>query len=325
MANRPGVRAHGPAPFSIADAADWQGPVRALVEAPGCLAVIAGTEGPSYRAPGAVMAILTGGRCVGSLSSGCIEADLVRHAEAALGDGRPRTLRYGVGGPRDLELPCGGGLDIVLVPMTGPAARAVLAEALALAEARQEVSLLVETACGGVRLDRPAAVAGADGSGRVVIPCRPEIALHVLGRGIEAQVFAALAVAAGFPVALHAPDEETCAAGRAAGATVRPLPLPGVWQPGALDPRAGVVLFFHDHDWEPPLLAAALASEAFYIGAQGSLRAHATRCAALGAMGVAPEAIDRLRAPIGLIPSARDPRLLAISVLAEIVDAARRG
>ena len=71
-------------------------------------------------------------------------------------------------------------------------------------------------------------------------------------------------------------------------------------------------------------LAEALASPAFYVGAQGSLRSHRARVQALREMGVADADIARLRGPIGLIPSARDPQVLAVSVLAEILSEAER-
>jgi len=81
-------------------------------------------------------------------------------------------------------------------------------------------------------------------------------------------------------------------------------------------------LFFHDHDWEPPLLADALKTEAFYIGAQGSQRARDARLADLRAMDVPEEQLTRLTGPVGLIPSARDPGTLAVSVLAEVLSKA---
>jgi len=40
-------------------------------------------------------------------------------------------------------------------------------------------------------------------------------------------------------------------------------------------------------------------------------------------MGVAQNQIDRIHGPIGLIPTQRDARLLAISILAEIVQTAQ--
>ena len=57
-----------------------------------------------------------------------------------------------------------------------------------------------------------------------------------------------------------------------------------------------------------------------WVGALGSRRTHADRKIMLEAAGVAAEAIGSLRSPVGLIPSTRDPAVLAISVLAEIAE-----
>ena len=89
------------------------------------------------------------------------------------------------------------------------------------------------------------------------------------------------------------------------------------------DARTAMVCLFHDHDWEGSLLRQALAGPAFYIGAMGSKRTHENRCQTLLEMGVAQNQIDRIHGPIGLIPALRDARLLAISILAEIVQTAQ--
>jgi xanthine dehydrogenase accessory factor len=78
-------------------------------------------------------------------------------------------------------------------------------------------------------------------------------------------------------------------------------------------------MFFHDHEWEPPILAQALTTEAFYIGAQGSIRAAEMRRMELVRLGTKETALARLHGPIGLVPSARDARILAVSVLAEVL------
>ena len=52
----------------------------------------------------------------------------------------------------------------------------------------------------------------------------------------------------------------------------------------------------------------------------GSRNTHEQRCAALLARGVDNSKLDRITAPIGVIPSMRDPETLAISVLAEVID-----
>lgn len=292
-------------------------PVAALAEAdgPAVLALIVGTEGSSYRPVGAAMALLADGRRVGTLSSGCVEADLARHAETARDHGRPMTVRYGRGSPYiDIELPCGGGLDILLVPQPDPAALAALVGAL---DARTPARLDVDTRSGA--LDVPHGVGAAPGSGVFSVRFLPELRFFVFGKGPEASTFAGLARAAGYPNLLLSPDWETLEVANGAGCATRHLVSRAMPADLTPDARSAVVLFFHDHDWEPPILKAALASEAFYIGAQGSRRARDARLAELEAMGVGPQDLARLRGPIGLVPSSRDARTLAVSVLAEIL------
>lgn len=278
----------------------------------GVIALITGVEGPHYRSPGTFMAFPAQGGSVGQLSSGCIEADLAIHAAQVAHDGRTRRLRYGAGSPFiDLVLPCGGGLDVALTPV-GPAP---IARALAARAARQDFTL-------GIDLDSGAVVPGGPG---FQLRLKPATRFMVWGAGVEAVRFAALARAAGYPAQLTTHDEATADAARAQG--LSPLrdatPASGA-APLDADPWTAVTLFYHDHDREPPVLARALASPAFYVGAQGSLRSHRARVQALREMGVADADIARLRGPIGLIPSARDPQVLAVSVLAEILSEAER-
>lgn len=288
-------------------------PVAALIDQPqGVLAVITGVEGPSYRPLGAMMAIMGPGRFAGSLSSGCVEGDIAHHAEAARKDGKPTQLRYGLGSAfRDIQLPCGGGLDILLVPRPD---RQALRELVARHAARLACTLVIDSVSGALTVQDD----GETGwQGRAFhTRIEPEIAFHVYGKGPEASTFAALSHSAGYPTTLLSPDDETLAA---ADCRTRHLVSRGIPEDIRADDRTAVVLFFHDHDWEPPILKAALASGAFYIGAQGSLRARAMRDAELQALGVAPGAIARIKGPIGLVRSARDARTLAVSVLAEVL------
>lgn len=64
----------------------------------------------------------------------------------------------------------------------------------------------------------------------------------------------------------------------------------------------------------------ALSSPAFYVGAMGSRKTHALREAYLADIGVPEEERRRMVAPIGLIPSTRDPATLALSTLAQVVE-----
>lgn len=279
----------------------------------GALAVLVATQGPAYRSVGSVMAIGADGARVGSLSSGCIEADIAVQAAQARAQGRPRLVRYGAGSPYvDLPLPCGGGMEVLIVPDPDPAPlRAVLSRTAA----RREAVLGVDPERGQVTSD------DAESAGLALV-CPPEVRVVVLGTGAEARFFATLTHAAGYAVEVQSPEEDTVNTARALGVPAVSLPGPEAWRPGAMDPWTAAVLFFHDHDWEPRLLATALDTDAFYVGAQGSRKAHEGRLAAMRGVGVAEADLQRLRAPIGVTPSARDPRALAVSVLADISAAA---
>ena len=133
------------------------------------------------------------------------------------------------------------------------------------------------------------------------------------GRGFSSQLHDHLVGLAPQP-----PDGATLDLARASGFPVRQflgLSNTPLFEADALTAHA---LMFHDHEWEVKLLTEALRSEAFYVGALGSIRAQENRFQALLAAGLCKENVERLKAPIGLVPRLRDPHLLAISVVAEI-------
>ena len=86
-----------------------------------------------------------------------------------------------------------------------------------------------------------------------------------------------------------------------------------------LDAHSAFLTLFHDHDWEPALLKAALDTPDRFIGSLGSCRTHDMRKETLQQMQVPESSISRLRGPIGLVPSLRDASSIAVSALAEIV------
>ena len=298
-----------------------QDPIQAILDGPedAVLTVIAGVEGPSYRPVGAMMAVFSGGERTGTLSSGCIEADIAHHAETVLSEGKTTLLRYGRGSPFiDIQLPCGGGLDILLVPRPD---RAVLRAVLDHRSRRQPCSLSIDVTTGAMSVEADGET-GLEGDVLNVL-FEPEINFLVFGKGPEATTFASLVQAAGYPNTLLSPDAETLDIAKAAGCATKTLLSRAFPDDIEGDDRTAVVLFFHDHDWEPPLLAGALETGAFYIGAQGSQRARDARMLELEGMGVSADQRARLTGPVGLIPSARDPGTLAVSVLAEILATAK--
>ncbi len=86
-----------------------------------------------------------------------------------------------------------------------------------------------------------------------------------------------------------------------------------------LDARSAVVVLTHDPKLDDPALDRALRSDAFYIGALGSRRSHAGRLERLSALGHEPEALARIKGPVGLPIDAVTTAEIALSIAAEIV------
>ncbi len=292
-------------------------PITALAECKGrgILAVIIGIQGPSYRSLGALMAILPDGRRVGSLSSGCIEFDIVEHASKVMTTGQVTRILYGQGSPYiDIQLPCGGGLEILLIPAPG----GDVMNALIMAHnQRVPQTLCIDVETGDTSV-QPEGETGSIGT-QFLVRLQPEVFFYVFGKGPEASAFTSLVQATGFETLLLSPDRETLDLAGQSNCATRHLKSAAFPPDLAPDQWSAVVLFFHDHDWEPPILISALESPAFYIGSQGSRKTRDTRLAALRKRGVSDATLARLKGPIGLIPSVRDARTLAVSVLAEIL------
>jgi xanthine dehydrogenase accessory factor len=88
--------------------------------------------------------------------------------------------------------------------------------------------------------------------------------------------------------------------------------------------RTAIVTLTHDPKLDDPGLDEALKSTAFYIGALGSRKTHASRLERLAALGHGPDALARIHGPVGLNIGAITAPEIALSIVAELV-AARRG
>ena len=277
------------------------------------LVTLVAVEGGSARAPGAQMAVLEDGRFAGYLSGGCLETIIASEAMRLITDGRDDVLRFGAGSPfLDVRLPCGGSIDLHVHvdpdPVLLETARSRLAtrQPFAIdffpAQSRAE---LVDTA--------PPWLSGwhEERFRRVYLP---QTRLLLIGRGLEFETLARLGAAAGYDVVALAADDE--GAERVAGATR--LPSPDAIGELSIDPWTALVLLFHDHDWEQPILRAALRQTPFYLGALGSTSTHRRRCERLLADGLDIAEVERIRGPIGLFGPTRDAVSLALSVLAEL-------
>ncbi len=266
-------------------------------------------EGGAAREVGSLALVDVMGRMTGYLSNGCIDRDIQLHAQDALQSGVRKVIRYGEGSRYvDLKLPCGGALTVLIDPNPEIG---VLVAANAAFVARKPVTL---------RFDARDEGGTAYAKSFTYLP-RPRLVLA--GRGAIFRAVAQIAHATGYDLRFLSPEPEDLAAiGHLGSKTPVQLTTPDT--PVTLedlDSYSAFLTLFHDHDWEPPLLCAALNTPAHFIGCLGSRSTHALRCEALRSLGVSEAALERLQGPIGLVPSLRDASSIAVSTLAQIVEA----
>lgn len=281
------------------------------------LVTLTDVTGSSSRSPGTQIAVAADGSSHGSFSGGCIEAAVVAEALDTLRVGKPRLVKFGAGSPYiDIRLPCGGGIALLFTPM--PDMNQVRRAAGWLAERRPIVLTIGRDS--GLEA-HPASdddVTGWRGSS-FVVRHDPDLHIYVLGHGEEPLALTRIALAFAARVTVLSPDEHLLDRLTELPVTCHRLRTTSFTQHLLADRYSAIVFLFHDHDWETTLIAQALKTDAFFIGAMGSRGTHATRVARLHDAGVPQVLTARLVAPIGLIHATRDPTTLGLSILSQIV------
>ena len=167
--------------------------------------------------------------------------------------------------------------------------------------------------------------AGADTPGLFVQSFAPAPRLILVGAVHISQALAPMASLTGYGVTVIDPRRAFATDARFPDVT-----LDDDWPDDALarlepDARTAVVTLTHDPKLDDPALAAAVASPAFYVGALGSRKTHAARMERLRGLGLSDPQLARIHGPVGLDIGALTPAEIAISILAEITAARRRG
>jgi xanthine dehydrogenase accessory factor len=281
------------------------------------VATVISTIRSAPRQPGAKMVVTEGGKLVGSVSGGCVESDVAERAQAIFAGGPANLVHYGVSDSEAFEvgLSCGGEIDVWLEP----ADLALWRDVWALLDADGYGMLLTNTGTGEKRLERgvvePTGLRDdgvfaelVEGPLRVVVFGAAEAAEHLCAYGKEL----------GWRTTVVDP--------RGALATPERIPsasrLVKAWPEeieGLVDERTAVVTLSHEERLDIPAIAAALRSNARYIGAIGAKRTHERRRARLLEEGFTEDEIARIHGPAGLDLGGRAPAQVALAIAAEIV------
>jgi xanthine dehydrogenase accessory factor len=290
------------------------------------LVTVLRTWGSSPRPPGALLAMRRrDGRMVGSVSGGCVEADLVeRYTRGEIG-AFPTTLDYGVdpAGAARLGLPCGGQLELLIEE---PAA-GTLRPALAAITAGETLERCLDLGDGRVTLRPAGQEAGLCYATPVVSKVfGPQWRLILIGAGQLADHVARIALSLEMQVILcdPRPGFHSAVAGEVPGMVfTRQMPddlIAGLMHTA----RTAVIALAHDPKLDDLGLLEALPGSFYYVGALGSLRSSAARRERLRSLGIGEAALARLHAPVGLDIGSHTPAEIAVSIAADLVASRRR-
>jgi xanthine dehydrogenase accessory factor len=281
------------------------------------LVTVTRVTGASVRNPGAHMAVSEDGSSAGSLSGGCIEAAVVSEAILAIRAGKPREITYGAGSPIiDIRLPCGGSVELLFNPIAEPDWAAGVA-----AHIRDRNPAHIQLPRNHGHPSRSDDTERGWQGDAFHVYHVPPLRIIILGHGGSVEALVAQARSIEAEIEVLTPDPVIHDRLMSKAVNTQLLSLTGEVMKVLGDPWTAFVFYFHDHDWEGSMLAQALRGPSLYVGAMGSHKTHAARVEGLKARGITDDVIAKIRAPIGLIPSSRDPETLALSTLAEIVQA----
>jgi xanthine dehydrogenase accessory factor len=281
------------------------------------LATVVTTIRSAPRQPGAKMLVREDGSFLGSVSGGCVEADVVERARAIFAGAAPAVVHYGVADNEAWEvgLSCGGEIDVWLEA----ADPALWREVSALLDADGYGMLYTDTTTGVKRLaDGVLGQTGLREDGVFAELVEGPLNVVIFGAAEAAEHLCAYGRQLGW--------RTTVVDARAALATRERLPsadeIVKAWPDEVvdrIDERTAVVTLSHEERLDIPAVAAALERHARYVGAIGAKKTQERRRASLAGQGFSDADLDRIHGPAGLDLGGRAPAQIALAIAAEIV------
>jgi xanthine dehydrogenase accessory factor len=285
----------------LAKAEEW----RAAGEQVG-LATVVATRRSAPRPLGSKLAVTSTGRLFGSVSGGCVEADVAERAQAILtGAAPPTVVSYGIADDEawTVGLPCGGEIDVFVEPFAGAP------------PIERGTSYVVVTGDGiGERWhdEQRGRTELREEDGRSVFAeaVQPPPRLVMVGAGDIAEAMSALARPLGWRTIVVDPRAGLATRERIPSADELVVAWPETIE---VDSETAVVSLVHEERLDLPALKAGVEGGAFYVGALGSKRAQAKRREHLG------DLLDSVRGPVGLDLGGETPAEVALEIVGEIL------
>lgn len=175
-----------------------------------------------------------------------------------------------------------------------------------------------------LRFDRPVTTEADAGPRSFYQPFNPPLRMVLVGAVHIAQPLSVMGALAGYEVTIVDPRSAFADAERFPGVALNLSWPDEALESLGLDARCAIVTLTHDPKLDDPALGVALKSDAFFIGCLGSKKTHATRLKRLRKVGFTDAELERIRGPVGLPIGSRSPSEIAVSVLAQVIEALRK-
>ncbi|HEX3806315.1 MAG TPA: XdhC family protein [Gaiellaceae bacterium] len=270
------------------------------------LATVVATRRSAPRPLASKLAVTRSGRLYGSVSGGCVEADVAERCLAILDGETPRVVTYGI--PDDdawsIGLPCGGEIDVFLEPFRGtpPIARGTS-------------FVVVEGDDAGRRWTEEARTNTELRENVFAESVGPPPRLVAVGAGDIAEAMCALAKPLGWRTVVVDPRPGLATRERVPSADELLVAWPDEIE---IDGETALVSLVHEERLDIPALRNAVEGGAFYVGALGSRKAQAARAEKLGELAAS------VHGPVGLDLGGETPAEMALEIVAEILTALRK-
>jgi xanthine dehydrogenase accessory factor len=313
------------------------------------LATLVRVEGSSYRRIGARLLVAANGDYAGSISGGCLEAEVIRKAQW-LTRNSATVQRYSTLFDDTADVPyglgCGGTVDVLLEPANTPEFTALMqAMQASLLGGRRRVITGLPTATSALSRQilttnlyapDPDSRTGVEAPHRSASRNRDEAEsafdeqfdpphrLFIFGAGDDAQPMVRMAALLGWSVLVIDGRAQWARAERFPEATqvLTASTLDGI----TIDESDSIVVMTHSYEQDRGWLAATLPSQPRYLGLLGSRHRSALLISEVSAMlGWSLErACESIFAPVGLDLGGDGAEAIALSAIAEI-QASREG
>ena len=289
------------------------------------LVTVAKTWGSSPRPRGSMLVMRDDGIHAGSVSGGCVEEDLVsRYKNRELTDHFPNVINYGIDRENALRfgLPCGGRLELVVEQLESPEPLKSILTKIKIGQ------LVVRRLCmntGEVSLHSASQVTDFHYSDDEMIKVfGPRWHMLLIGAGHLSRYVTNIALMLDYNVTVCDPREEYKTGWDLENTNFIHIMPDDAVRGIARHERSIVITLAHDPKLDDMALMEALLSDIFYVGALGSKRNNDQRRERLLQLGVNPQQLAKLHAPVGLEIGSHTPPEIAISIMAEVT-AARNG